>query len=182
MISKNLTSQLRLKHYPQSVRYDGVHGKGCSKAYGHTELKSLVDPDKLTVVTFSVIPQLKPVNPPRHKIILEDSAIKELKLADPDPGRTINLIIGNRVWRAASSDIQLKLTLTKTLFGWSVARLLGNNDLPQVLHTQPQEDQLQWSLKRLWELDQVPETPSLSNTDTQIVAEFEETHSRNAHS
>ncbi len=95
MISKNLTSQLRLKHYPQSVRYDGVHGKGCSKAYGHTELKSLVDPDKLTVVTFSVIPQLKPVNPPRHKTILEDSAIKELKLADPDPGRTINLIIGN---------------------------------------------------------------------------------------
>ncbi len=126
-----------------------MHGEGCSKAYVLAELKSLVDPNKSTVITFSVIPRLKPVNPPRHKkTILEDSAIKELKLADTDLNGAINLIIGNVdqdecVEGSVIRHPGLKLTLTKTLFGCSVAGPLGNNDSPPVLHTQLQEDQLQ---------------------------------------
>ena len=92
LISEKLASQLRLS-YPQSVRYNGVHGEGCSRAYIHTELKSLVDPDKSTVITFSVILRLKPVSPPQRKKT-KDSAIKELKLAD-HLGGAVNLIIGN---------------------------------------------------------------------------------------
>ncbi len=184
MISESLASSLKLPRHPQHIAYEGIRGKGVSKAYVHARLTSTRDSNKYMDVILSVIPRLGPVQRPRDVAdLLNIRALKELELSDPDLGGNIDLLLGN-LDRSTCIDgapvvlTQEKITLTPTIFGWSVAGPLHGCN-PVMLQTTAKPDDLYQALSQQWELEAIPAPPNDDATDP-AVQHFDDTHTRDA--
>jgi len=157
-----------------------------SKHFVQATLRSLQDPTKSVTLKFSVIPKIKSSNTPqRKKTILEEPNIKDLVLAYPDLGGPLDLIIClvyrfQCVIKEPRFFPETKMAATETVFGWTITGPLGSTEPSStpLLMAQPKDDPLQKSLERLWELDQVPDSSSLSDDDTAVVQHFQDSHNR----
>ncbi len=184
LMTESIASQLKLPRYSQRVLVEGAYGGGSSKHYVEAQLQSLDDPGQSVTLKFSIIPKLKSSQPPHCKrTILDEPSIKNLQLADPDLGGPLDLIICSiDRCKCVTKDFlyypEAKLAATKTIFGWTITGPLKNvkSTKTPLLQTQPKEDPLQRSLERLWELDQVPNSSSLTPDETTVVQHFKDTH------
>ena len=114
-------------------------------------LASLQDSTKYIDVSLSVISKLNPVHRPKDVTgLLCHQALRDLALSDPDLGGHIDLLLGNLDRNACitGAPVQLseeKITLTPTLFGWSVAGPLEGSN-PAVWQTTASPDTLYQAL------------------------------------
>ncbi len=186
-MSESLASQLKLPRYSQRVLVEGAYGGCSSKHYVQANLQSIIDPTQSVTMKFSIIPKLKSSQPPHCKdAILEEPSIKDLKLADPELGGPLDIIICSvDRCKCLTKDFhfipEAKLAITKTIFGWTITGPLKNDSSTSttpLLIAQPKEDPLQKSLERLWELDQVPEASSFTQEETTFMQHFQDTHRR----
>ncbi len=165
---------------------EGAYEGGSSKHFVQATLRSLQDPSKSVTMKFSVIPKIKPSNTPQRKeTILEEPHIKDLALADPDLGGPLDIIICSVdrfqcVTKEPRFFPETKMAATETIFGWTITGPLGSTEPAStpLLMAQPRDDTLQKSLERLWELDQVPNSSSLSTDETAVVQHFQDSHNR----
>ena len=112
--------------------------------------------------------------PSNRQEILNLPSLRQLPLSDPDLGGQIDLFLGNMDLDDCTYEGCLKfdsLKVINTPFGWSVAGpLLGHAPTP-TLTTAVTPDNLDQDLARLWDLDQVPDSPAAVDDD-QVIADF----------
>ena len=183
LMSESLASHLKLPRYSLHIIVEGAYSGGNSKHFVQAMLQSLDDPSQSVTLKFSVIPKLKTSQSPHCKHdILNEPSLKNLKLADPDLGGPLDIIICSIdrckcVTKEFNYFPKPKLAATKTIFGWTITGPLeSKSSSPPVLQMQSKKDPLQKSLERLWEFDKVPDTTSLSPNDQAVVQHFHDTH------
>ncbi len=185
-MSQRLETQLKLPRYPQRILVEGAYEGGSSKHFVQATLCSLQVTSKSVTMKFSVIPKIKPSNAPQRKeTILEEPHIKDLALADPDMCGPLDIIICSVdrfqcVTKEPRFFPETKMAPTETIFGWTITGPLGSTEPAStpLLKAQARDDPLQESLERLWELDQVPDSSSLSTDETAVVQHFQDSHNR----
>ncbi len=183
-ITESLASHLKLKRFPQRTTISGTGGDEVSKSFVKVHLQSTHDPDQIREFTLSVLSKLPPIQPPVGKQELaEDPNVKDLQLADPDFGGSLDVLLsvldtGKCLTREIKYHDIPNLLLFPTIFGWAVAGPVIVTLKTPVLRMQTKEDTLEQDLQCLWELDKPPEAPQLTPTDEAAVNHFHDTYQR----
>ncbi len=105
-----------------------------------------------------------------HGQIVRNDIVKDLKLADPELGGHIDIILGNKGGRQCvlgqtMDHKDLELGLTKTIFGWTVSGPLKSQDTPPVFLVQTQNKEFDRALSTLWEMDKIDKSLDVSPDD-----------------
>ena len=142
-MSESLASHLKLARYSQHIIVEGAYGGGNSKHFVQAMLQSLDNPSQSITLKFSVIPKLKTSQSPHCKHDIHNKpSLNNLKLADPDLGGPLDIIICsiNRckcVTKEFNYFPKPKLAATKTIFGWTITGPLeSKSSSPPVLQMQ----------------------------------------------
>ncbi len=146
-----------------------------------TKLYSTDNRFQSDVINFTVISKLPHLQtPPNSSEILAHPSLRSYQLADPNLGGHVDLILGVtdslalftgetfRVQGMVAVPTQLGLCLS--------GPMLTTDPPPALVATVPPTD-LQSDLSKLWELDQVPESPEHSSEDQRVIEEFNQTYS-----
>ncbi len=181
IMSEKLASALKLKRFPQHMSLSGSFGEERCKFCVVTNLLSHSRSFQSKPITFTVVSKLKPAPVPSNReAILKLPSLHNFPLADPDLGGDVDLFLGNMDIDECVFEGSLRfdgLKAIHTPFGLSIAGPMHDNS--QTLLTSVVPDDLQHDLSRLWELDQVPEAPSHSPEDADIIKDFNNTYQRN---
>jgi len=181
LMTESLASSLRLVRLRQTVTLEGCvneRTKSCVVASLQSHNGEHVTPP----ISFVIVSKLSPAGIPEHKeAILSHPQLRDLHLADPDLGGKVDMLIGNLDLHKCTYDGSLTfdgLRVLNSPFGWSIAGPLHGNAPAQTLIVTATTDSIQDDLSKLWELDKVPDVPTLSREDNQVIQDFVSTHSR----
>lgn len=182
-ITEALASQLQLPRSPADSKFVTPEGEFTCKHTAQVELSSLVNPKSKISTSCYVVPKLPHMTSPENKTkILEELSAQNLCLADPNLGGPVDILLGNRASKSAilsapKQHLPLQLSLTNTLFGWTVSgpAFVGNKSPALMVHSKT--DELNLAFTSLWELDMVKQDATLSPEDQRAVDSFKNSHS-----
>jgi len=179
-ISEKLASDLKLKRFPHNLIIDGPFANLNSKHFVMTKLLSHSRSFSSDPVKFAVVPRIKSVPvPPNREDILKLPELSLSTLADPDLGGDVDMYIGNMDMDQCIQDGTIRFSgfkAIKTAFGVSLAGPLLSEDTATSFHTSVTPDDLKDNLSRLWELDRVPEAPTYTKEDDEIIDDFNKSY------
>jgi len=180
MITENLANNLGLTRIHDPIHISGIAGTTNCNFVVKSDLLSVDSRFKLNGVTFTVIPRLEPARKPEKALqILNTPELRHYSLADPDLGGRVDIILGVTETSAITTGTPFKvgdLLALPTQLGLCLSCPLESYVCPTVntVITTPTIDTPN-DIAKLWELDQVPDTPSLTNDETSALEQFEAT-------
>jgi len=182
VMSEKLATDLRLKRHPHKLVLSGSFSNETCKFFVVTNLFSHSRSFKSDPIKFTVVSRIKPVPVPDNRDeILKLPSLSNTTLADPELGGEVDIFIGNMDMDRCIHDGVLRFDGFKAIhtpFGLSIAGPLQPGCPAPTFLTTAIPDDLQNDLSKLWELDQVPEAPSHSPIDVEVIQEFHDTYQR----
>ena len=197
LVSESVVQLLGLTKHRARVPLSGLGASTACTARSTTTftLFSICDPNFILETQALVLPKLTSQLPSRKLMDLDLSQFNGLSLADPDFHKpdSIDLILGAETYgqllkhglrRFASS----RLVAQDTVLGWVVSGSMFPTSPRRAEHSAPatlvamnrvSDDELQRSLQRFWEVEEVlTSAVGLKPDDEACEKQFQETHSR----
>ncbi len=180
-MSEAAVSALHLKRTFQPLQVAGTMGEGQCKFAVSTKLYSTDNRFQSDVINFTVISKLPHLQtPPNSSEILAHPSLRSYQLADPDLGGHVDLILGVTDSLALFTGETFRvqgMVAVPTQLGLCLSGPMLTTDPPLALVATVPPTDLQSDLSKLWELDQVPESPEHSSEDQRVIEEFNQTYS-----
>ena len=181
-MTEETATALKLKRTHNPIKVTGTTGDSHCKFSVSTNLYSHDKSYSSEPIHFTVLPKLPTLQvPPNHQEILNDPSFRSYKLADPDLGGRIDLLLGVTDSLSLFTGEAFKvngLIAMPTQLGLCLSGPLLQADPPPAFMAAVPPTDLQEDLGRLWELDQVPEAPLWSPEDEAVLTEFDRTYRR----
>ena len=181
-MTEETDTALKLKRTHNPIQVTGTTGDSHCKFSVSTNLYSHEKCYAIEPINVTVLPKLPTLQvPTNHQEILNDPSFRSYKLADPDLGGRIDLLLGVTDSLSLFTGEAFKvngLIAMPTQVGLCLSGpLLQANPPPAFMAAVPPTD-LQEDFGRLWEVDQVPEAPLRSPEDEAVLTEFDRTYRR----
>lgn len=182
MISEKLATDLKLKRTHDPIPISGIAGTTQCKFTVVTNLLSVDGSFQSDPIHFTVIPSLEPLRTPSNRTdILVNPKLRQYNLADPDLGGQVDLVLCVEQTSDLTTDKPFHidgLRALPTQLGLCLSGPLQGQPSSSTVMTTTTPTNLQDDLEKLWELDQVPEAPTLSPENVQVVKQFNDTYNR----
>ncbi|XP_062703860.1 uncharacterized protein LOC134286283 [Aedes albopictus] len=187
-MSENFVKMLRLKLDNVRVPIVGINGERLTATQRTAaEVKSSCNESSWSL-EFLIVPQVTGVLPLQKIDVRPWNIPPDLNLADPRfniPAR-VDMLIGAELFFELLITERLKLDIGQPMLwrselGWIVCGSYRSNQRPVVVttvHCQPAETNLEDTVQRFWEQEEVPETTKLTTENEQCIEHFEKTHRR----
>ncbi len=181
LITEKLATDLQLPRTHDPTTVAGIAGTTQCKFTVSTAINSMDEKFESEPISFTVIPSLDSLNTPQNRSqLLRNPLLRHYNLADPDLGGRVDLVLCIDQTSDLTTGTPLligELRALPTQLGLCLSAPLSGTPPTPVMtattHTNLQED-----LGRLWELDRVPEAPSISKEEEEAVVQFGETVNR----
>ncbi|XP_062556795.1 uncharacterized protein LOC134221621 [Armigeres subalbatus] len=187
-LSENCVKMLRLKLDNVCVPIVGINGeKITAKQQTTTEVKSSVGEASWTM-DFLIVPQVTGIIPLQKIDVREWKIPSELNLADPRfniPAK-VDMLIGAELFYELLITERLKLNndnlmLWRSELGWIVCGSYKSFNKPLLVKAAPckmTDTNLEHSVQRFWEQEEIPESTISTAENEQCVKHFQSTHRR----
>ncbi len=181
-MTESTATALKLKRRHTPLQVAGTTGESQCKFSVSTQLHSHDLSFTSDPIQFTVLPKLPTLQvPPNRKELLEHPTFRSYKLADPELGGRVDLLLGVTDSLSLFTGEALRvqgLLAMPTQLGLCISGPMLNAEPPLALMATVPPTDLQQDLGKLWELDQVPEAPKWSPEDQAVLNEFQQTHQR----
>jgi hypothetical protein len=178
-IAQKCLRRLGLRFTPSKIRVRGINPGAESTSAGFVEcrIQPPNKPDQSKTINVHVLPQLAGDMPAGPVDVSNWKHLCNLELADPDlntPHRVEMLLAGDLYACLLKPGVLLgsrpgEVAAINTVFGWVINGLLDIRT-PSVVHaclTTVDSDSLEFTLKRFWQLEDVPEKTFANSSDAQ---------------
>ncbi len=181
-ISDKLASDLRLKRTPKARTLECGGSLVQCKFIVKASLCSADGSFQSEPFRFTVHPKLPHLDSPTDKDKIASSpALSSYRLADPDLGGQVDVLLNgmDASFVKTGPEFRIKEFLAQpTRFGLCLSGPMVRYSNPPVLTMAVTPTDLSEDLQRLWDLDQVPEAPSHSPEDEQVIEDFNKSYQR----
>ncbi len=180
-ITEAASSALHLERTFQPMQVTGTTGEGQCKFAVTTPIMSSDGQYVSQPIRFTVISKLPKLQiPPNSSEILALPAFRTYRLADPELGGSVDILLGVhdclQMFTGPAFQVQ-GLAALPTQLGLCLSGQLQSSDPPLALIATIPPTDLHEDLSKLWELDRVPESPKMSSEDQRVIKEFNQTYS-----
>jgi len=176
IMTESTASALKLKRSHSPLQVTGTTGESQCKFSVTTPIQSHDLTYKSEPIQFTVLSKLPVLHiPPNRKELIDQPAFRSYKLADPELGGRVDLLLGVKDSLSLFTGEALRvqgLLAMPTQLGLCISGPLLNSDPPPALMATVPPTDLQLDLGKLWEMDQVPEAPKMSPEDQAIIDDF----------
>ncbi|XP_055591539.1 uncharacterized protein LOC129743526 [Uranotaenia lowii] len=189
IISENLASKLMVNMRQVDLPVSGLNDIQTRVNYAlTTRIQSCVNDYCTSMLEFLVVPSVS-TNLPLFEVDTQTLKIPTgLTFADPTfhvPG-SVDLIIGNEIFFDLVRDGRIKinnsnLTLAETELGWVVSGYVQPRKpkpLPRVCQLNRKDTELNATLVKFWEIENMPTESTLSAAEAAVQEHFKLTHTR----
>jgi len=189
-VTESIAQLIKADRRPAHVKVSGIGGKraGAVKSIATFSVGPHNSKGFALSISALVLPLVTSYVPRTASISKDHSFLQSLALADPDvlSKKPIDLIIGADYYGSLLRDGLLSgpsgcLTAQLTSFGWIISGQTPKTtrELKDInSHCSSTEDILHDSLRRFWELEEIPTQPLLSEEEARCEAHFVSTHYR----
>ncbi len=171
-------SAMKLKRVHNPIQVAGTTGESHCKFSVSTKFHSHDLSYSSDLINFIVLPKLPTLQAPSNrKELLDGPTFSSYRLADPDLGGRVDLLLGVTDSLSLFTGETFKvngLLVIPTHLGLCLSgTMLQSYPTPDIMATLPPTD-LQDDLGRVWELDRVPEAPVWSPEDEAVLTELDQ--------